>query len=1155
MALTPVQKELGKISADYRRFQVLRQLSLCWGVFILVALFLFLLYKEFAITVPNFLPILGIGALVAGAIVIWRNSRVEVALREIARQVEADDPALNTLLLAAAEQNPDPKTGQLNVLQLRVIREALEANRKSPWNQRFVERLFFVQCVHLMLFAGVCVLVAGLAFAVPNKFFSTQGNAAVQITPGDVSLEKGSAVAIMAKFRRAQGTDVTHLYRTHSKGDKKLSMTRSLNDPLFGASFTDVQEETTYQVQFGNQISPEYHIRIFEYPELKRADAELKYPEYTGFTPAKIEDTRRLTAVEGTDVRYTFYVNKPLRSAVLRAKDKAELRLTNDVSKKILYSTAFPLTESKDYALELVDEEGRTNKLPADFVFVALKNERPKLKLQAPRGDQRVSALQEIHFEGQAEDDFGLTRYGLAYMLAGGKTETLDLTTPPPAAKAKMISKPHEAVKYNWLLPLEKLSVEPGELVSYYLWAEDLGPDGQPRHTAGDIYFAEVRPFEEIFRENNSDSSSSQQQQQQNNPASQLLELQKQIITASWNIQRREAAEKLSREYKKDTSVVHESQDSAISKAEELKEKTNDEKSRALADTAVKAMTSASKSLSEASSKNKLEPLMTALDSEQAAYQALLKLQAHEYQVSRSRSRGGGQNAAQQRAQRQLDQLELKNEENRYETESQASPLQSEEQRETLQVLNRLKELARRQEDMSERLKELQTALNEAKTEQEKQKLERELKRLQEEQQQIVQDMDELRQRMSKPENQSRMAESRQQLDQSRNQSRDAAQQLEQGNVGQALSSSARAQQQLQELSDKFRKSTSSQFADQMREMRQEARELDKKEQDIAKKMEESQDARQRSLSDEGPKKEILEALTQQKSGLTNLLQNIRKVTEQSEAAEPLLSRQLYESLRKTSQASPEKTLDLASQMLERNFLPQATEAESKARESIQNLKQSVERAANDVLGDEAESLRFAQRELQNLKDRIDREMAAALGEDGTNGAAGARGGSTNSPLATLPGGQGTNRMARARAGQNGTNSLASSQSSTNRNGSASGQSQRRKNGQQLASNEQSGQNGQSDQNSSGQQQGQQGQQGKQGSGGMGSGSQTQQASNDAQNQEGQQGQNGQGQNGSQVGFDSGAFDERSEPWSPDPRERAGTKTQLPTTTSHSLPN
>ena len=54
----------------------------------------------------------------------------------------------------------------------------------------------------------------------------------------------------------------------------------------------------------------------------------------------------------------------------------------------------FDVSRSRSSArLVLVDEAGRTNKLPPLFVFDALTNRAPDLKFAFPRGDQRVSAL------------------------------------------------------------------------------------------------------------------------------------------------------------------------------------------------------------------------------------------------------------------------------------------------------------------------------------------------------------------------------------------------------------------------------------------------------------------------------------------------------------------------------------------------------------------------------------------------------------------------------------------------------------------------------------------------------------------------------------------------------------------------------------------
>src|SRR5690606_36391199 len=111
--------------------------------------------------------------------------------------------------------------------------------------------------------------------------------------------------------------------------------------------------------------------------------------------------------------------------------------------------------------------------------------------------------------------------------------------------------------------------------------------------------------------------------------------------------------------------------------------------------------------------------------------------------------------------QMELNEMDLTDEEKRYETERLARTPQEEERREQLQVLNRLRELARRQEDATERLKELQNALEAAKTEEQREEIRRELKRLEEEQREMLADTDELNQLMNSEQNRHRMAEER----------------------------------------------------------------------------------------------------------------------------------------------------------------------------------------------------------------------------------------------------------------------------------------------------------------------------------------------------------------------------------------------------------
>ncbi len=327
-----------------------------------------------------------------------------------------------------------------------------------------------------------------------------------------------------------------------------------------------------------------------------------------------------------------------------------------------------------------------------------------------------------------------------------------------------------------------------------------------------------------------------------------------------------------------------------------------------------------------------------------------------------------------------MQQMELTQRENRYETQRLAQSQEQTAQREDLQVLNRLRDLARRQDEMSNKLKEVQAALRKAETEQQKQEIRRELKRLREEQLEALRDIDELQQRMDSPKNRRRMADSSQQLDQSRSRIRQSAEELEQGMVSRAVTSATRAQRQLEQMRDEFRRSTSGQFTEQIRDMRQQAQQLDRRQKEIAEEIKQQIESDRKTLTDSGANRELADQTNQQKQSVEGLLEQVKDVSEQAETSEPLLSRKLYDTLRKTNSDNVDRALEVTSELLRRNFLPQAQEMEQRASKGIEELKKGVEDAAGSVLGDESESLRLAQQQLDELIRQVDEEAVRAGG-------------------------------------------------------------------------------------------------------------------------------------------------------------------------------
>ena len=537
-----LQSQLGRLERQLRQARQWRRLTFCWGITAGVELLLFLI-RSFTGWDMRPLGWLTLAGGLLGAWLAWRSERRRAAnFRGLVGVIARENPATRHLLLTALEQEPNAASGEFGFLQLRVIEEALKHPHTILWEQAVARKAASARNSQLLALAAlVLVLSLGGLRGIPPWRVTPVLNPAgarkgIVVTPGDTQLERGSGLVISAAFGGTPPPEAALVLVWASGKTQRLPMARNFADPVFGVSLLEVTEDGLYRVEYGGKQTRDYKISVFEFPALTRADAELRYPRYTGLADKTIPDTRRVSAVEGTRLTYTLQLNKPVARARLIGQQQPTLTLTPETN-AVARLNALTLTNSARYALELVDAEGRTNKAPAEFVIQVLPNRPPEVKMIFPAGDQRVSRLEEIQLEGEARGEFGLLKYGLGYGRAGEDPQLIELGF---AAAA------NEKRQFTNLLSLEKLGVEVDQLVTYFAWADDYGPDGQVRRTYSDIFFAEVRPFEEIFRADESGASASQSQGrsggQGGNESPQLAELQKEIVIATWKLQRAKAA-------------------------------------------------------------------------------------------------------------------------------------------------------------------------------------------------------------------------------------------------------------------------------------------------------------------------------------------------------------------------------------------------------------------------------------------------------------------------------------------------------------------------------------------------------------------------------------------------------------------------------------
>lgn len=927
--------------------------------------------------------------VVSGLTGRWIIHRRRPDLREIARRIEEGHPDLRAALLTAMDQKAGPG-GELGFLQRRLLGEISEHGLKNRWVRQVAERRLRLaawgQCLALLLFGASLWFLLGQRpltrdqgdpghLAGEAEAENPPGEFQLNIIPGHVSLEKGSKLIVEANFQGRAPASVTLLHR-HAGGESRLPMQLGLEDHQFSTLIPKVDSDGSYQVLYEEVSSEPYSITIFEYPELLQADVSVTPPAYLGEEKKTLLDIRKLTVMEGSSVEWRLRVNKPVAAAELFTENGDILPLSPDPADSTLLVASHVPEQSQRYRVHLIDEADRSNQRPPWLTLNVHENTPPKLKLLFPGRDFEVSALQELPLEAEVWDDIEILRAGLSYTFRGEEKETVLAPDALPGGTKHLLST---------LIDIESLGAREREFLTYHFWAEDRDKDGQIRRSSSDQFFAEVRLFEDVLREGA--SGGGMPGSQPSGEVGELIRVQKDILNAAWNLMRALRGGKAFEALVADVGVLRESQQYLVSKVEEALGNVEDAEIRTALEQAREHMLRAADTFGEAAAQREEERLRTGSESAKEAYAELLKARARETEITRSREPSSSGQQSEER-QRNLN-LELEQKELKYEEQSAASnPAQAAEKQENLAVLNRLKDLARRQEAIAEKIKELENQLRQA-DDSERAEIERQLKRLQEEQRELLRDMDELAERMDSDSNRADMAEEREQLAETRESVRDTAEQLASGQLADAANSATRASEQLEEMKEEFRQKTSRQFAREMSDLRQTARELSDRQETIGKQLKalaETPTEDSPSPESQRQRNELLRQVSEQSRQLSELLETMRHLSEQAEPSEPLLSNALYEAVRQAATGQVEESLQETGELAYYQRPGQAIAAEAAAARGIEELKRRVEKAAESILGNESDALRLARSELDQLIEEARREaerLAAAEKAEG----------------------------------------------------------------------------------------------------------------------------------------------------------------------------
>jgi hypothetical protein len=545
----------------------------------------------------------------------------------------------------------------------------------------------------------------------------------VVVTPGDATVRRNSDLAIRASIEGFKPDEALVFVRFDDEQNWQRAPMQAVHDSnrtawefklyaLRGPLHYYVQAESSHSAE----KSREHSIGVVDLPHVERMRLTYDYPEWTDL-PARTEETvRDIRAVAGTGVHLEVFANAALDSPVV-VVDGQPVAMNSEggaATGQIDVKKAGSYRISARVANELVP-------LTDDYSIELVADEKPTVTIEKPGRDWRATSIEEVPVRIHAQDDFRLQDIELRYAVNGGGWQTLDVARGGKQARSESLLKLEElgaaqsvdaravnegAVDESVAQDANPLAaksadpphLEPGDLVSYYAVARDRNQSVQT-----DLFMVQVQPFERRFKEGQGGGAGGDAPADEQGAIS---ERQREILLATWNLQRSDSKATRSRKQLEDSAkMLAEMQIVLAQQARKLAERTRarvsleeDERIKQFVealDHAADAMDPAAKHLNEFK-------LAQAVPVEQQALQQLLRAESafRDVQVSMQQNSSGSGGAQEARNFAEMFELEMDVDKNHYETESQLA--KENKQEELDEAVRKLKELAERQEKLAQ---------------------------------------------------------------------------------------------------------------------------------------------------------------------------------------------------------------------------------------------------------------------------------------------------------------------------------------------------------------------------------------------------------------------------------------------------------------------
>ncbi|MBI2822569.1 MAG: hypothetical protein HYX74_10120 [Acidobacteria bacterium] len=882
-----------------------------------------------------------------------------ISLLRVARYLEEKNPQLQQRLITAVDRRQENTNPFWPMLERDALRSARSVRMQSalqgerPWLLAALAALGLTCALFLL---GPPFFRYGLekllAFSQAKRPLYE-----ISVLPGNVKIAPGMDQEIQARPVGFDPDGMTLFFKFQNQLQwERISMERSSfssaagGGTSFGYLVMDIREPLRYYVEGEKIRSAEFQIEVADWPRVEKISLYYLYPSYTGLKPNTVENEGNIRAIRGTRVQVRVRFNEsPQKPVLFLEKQQTTVPLTAQQDGS--YLGELQVQEDSQYWVRTDSPRGDVRS-SQPYEIVALQDQPPLVRFNRPGKDERVSSLQEVPVELEAEDDFGLSSLKLNYSVNGGEEKSIQLFGP---GHQQQVTGAHTFY-------LEEMQVQPGDFVSYYAEARDAVTASRT-----DIYFLEVKPFEREFYQ-------SQQSGQGGRPQDPVLSRrQKEIIAGTWKTLQEDpqgARDERSENFRTLSLVQQRLQQQVQSIADRLKRREGSFASDATARQMLESLEQATQLMEPAHQNLSREQANEALRYEQQALQRLLRAEAlmREVQVAWGASAAGG-GGGESRAEELADLFELERDQmkNQYETLQQSQPGQRSDPK-LDEALQKLKELARRQQ---QNLQDSSAAQH---------------RQLQQETEELARQLERLSRQRQNP-----------QIEEIARQLQEASRSMQgalQGQGGEAVSN--RALDQLRRAQSQLSRMQQQQRQQQFSRLNQSAENLARQQQEIEDRVSAIQQQLQQGRRVSG--RDVMNLLNEKEElrrGLRSLEQQLDEAARENAAANRQASQELKGAANEIRDRRLDEKVQQGNSLLQRGLVGQAWQREHSLTQEFRDLQSQVARAGQAASGSEEEGggdktarMQQALQDAGRLLDQLE-QMQRAQGERGQQSGSG----------------------------------------------------------------------------------------------------------------------------------------------------------------------